>query len=104
MRLNTRAGGIVGIVLSAACLGFTYYMVQTQGRYSPALCMLGVAVLPLSLASAVLPPHLLFVPQEVDGRLEYVTQKPKFTTLGGVLFMFGFLAAVGVYVYLETGF
>jgi hypothetical protein len=101
--LSPKAGGAVGVVVAVVALGLTWYTVTIKGTFYVMLAMLGPALLPLSLATVLLPTRLLMVPTEVEGRVEYNTQNPKFTPLGWFIFGSGICAGVGLLVYLKSG-
>jgi hypothetical protein len=76
MSLSPKAGGVLGVVIGAGCLAYSWHLLQTEGKYSAGLLMMGFAVLPISLASVVLPLRLLYIPTETEGRFEYDTRNP----------------------------
>jgi hypothetical protein len=101
--MSPRIGGVLGILLGLACIGFAWYLAQNEGKIYFFPCLLGPAILPYSLALVALPPNWVMRPKEIDGRIEYDTRNPSYTPFGIVLIVIGLACAGGFYVFLRYG-
>lgn len=101
--LPPKIGGALGLVLGAGATGYTWHTAHTDGHFSMALCLAGPAIFVISLAFVLLPLRKLVVPTEVDGRLDYNLRNPKYTALGMVFLVLGFVASGLYFVYLKYG-
>jgi hypothetical protein len=101
MKMSLKARGILGIVLGVGCIALTVYGVHSTGEIYLFPCLLGPAILPISFVMSVVPVQKLYLPQEVDGRLEYDTTGTKHTPLGWALLGFGLVASGLFFLYLK---
>jgi hypothetical protein len=103
LNMSPTARGIFGLLFGIALIGLTIFLVRSQGEIYLFPCLLGPAVLPISLASLVLPVEKLYNPTEVNGKQVYDTAGTNHTPLGWGLIVFGFLLSGAFYLILNGG-
>src|SRR5438876_8387892 len=91
--MTPKTSGVIGIIIGIVCIGIAWHVAQDEGRIMLFPCLLGPAVLPISVAFVVLPVRRLLIPEETEGGLVYDLRNSAYTPLGKGLMALGFVAS-----------
>jgi hypothetical protein len=102
--VGPRVGGFFGVLFGAGCIGYTWYTTHTEGKFMIALCLIGPAIMVVSLGFLLVPLEKLVIPtRDERGRLDYNLQNPKYTPLGMLIFLLGLICSGLYFAYLKYG-
>jgi hypothetical protein len=102
--LTPTARGVLGVLLGLFLIGLTIYLAKSKGAIYLFPCLVGPAVIPISLATLALRVDKLYKPTERDGKLIYDTAGINHTPLGWLLILVGFAGSGIFYWIVSNGF